>query len=320
MSKYITILLALGLGFGIIAHGQVAKKPSIMVVPSDNWCTQNNFMQSYEVYGSTMSVPDYRKALQNSSDLLLVISTINKMFIDRGFPLKVLERQLKSLEEQQARDAMTMSKTGAALNQSPVDALKNVAKADIILQMGYSINQNGPEKSVTLILSGYDAYTDKSIAEGSGTGDPSFAAELPILLEEAVLNYIDGFTGQLQGHFDRIVAEGREIRVDVRTWDSWEYDLEEELGDDELSYEIEDWFYENTVNGVFSVVDQSANMMRIEDVRIPLFITDDKGREKAVDARRWAKGLQKWLRNEYEIEAKVEGLGLGKVQVTLGEK
>ena len=60
-----------------------------------------------------MSVPDYRKALQNSSDLLLVISTINKMFIDRGFPLKVLERQLKSLEEQQARDAMTMSKSGA---------------------------------------------------------------------------------------------------------------------------------------------------------------------------------------------------------------
>ena len=33
MSKYNTILLALGLGFGIIAHGQVAKKPSIMVVP-----------------------------------------------------------------------------------------------------------------------------------------------------------------------------------------------------------------------------------------------------------------------------------------------
>ena len=79
---------------------------------------------------------------------------------------------------------------------------------------------------------------------------------------------------------------------DVRTWDSWEYDLEEELGDDELGYEIEDWFYENTVNGVFSVVDQSANMMRIEEVRIPLFITDDKGREKAVDARRWAKGCR----------------------------
>ena len=166
-----------------------------------------------------------------------------------------------------------------------MDALKNVAKADIILQMGYSINQNGPEKSVTLILSGYDAYTDKSIAEDQALG-PSFAAELPILLEEAVLNYIDGFTGQLQSHFDRTVAEGREIRVDVRTWDSWEYDLEEELGDDELGYEIEDWFYENTVNGVFSVVDQSANMMRIEEVRIPLFITDDKGREKAVDARR----------------------------------
>ena len=84
MSKYNTILLALGLGFGIIAHGQVAKKPSIMVVPSDNWCTQNNFMQSYEVYGTTMSVPITGKP-RKQLDLLLVISTINKMFMTVDF-------------------------------------------------------------------------------------------------------------------------------------------------------------------------------------------------------------------------------------------
>lgn len=314
-------ILALGLGFGLAAQGQgVAKKPTIMVVPSDNWCKQYGFTQTYEVYGATRELPDFRAALQGSSDLMMVISTINKMFIDRGFPLKNLESELKALEDRQARDAMETSSSGAALNQSPIDALKDVAKADIWIQMTYSVNQNGPEKSITLIMSGLDAYTNKSIAEGSGTGDPSFASELPVLLEEAVLNYIDGFTGQLQGHFDDIVANGREIAVEVRTWDSWEYTLEDELGDDELSYEIEDWFFENTVNGVYSTMDQSANMMRFEQVRIPLFIIDDKGRERAIDARRWAKGLQNWLNEEYEIVAKVEGVGLGKVLVTLGEK
>lgn len=322
MYKYTSILLILGLGLGIVANGQaVAKKPTIMVVPSDNWCKQNGFTQTYEVYGAEREVPDYRAALQGSSDLLIVISTISKMFIDRGFPLKNLESELKALEARQAREAMEMSSSGASLNSSPVDALKDVAKADIWIQMTYSVNQNGPEKSITLIMSGLDAYTNKSIAEGSGTGDPSFASEMPVLLEEAVLNYIDGFTGQLQGHFEDIVANGREIAVEIRTWDSWEYTLEDELGDDELSFEIEDWFFENTVNGAYSTMDQSANMMRMEQVRIPLFVFDERrGKDRAIDARRWAKGLQKWLSEEYDVVAKVESGGLGKVIITLGEK
>ena len=322
MTKYITLLLTLGLTTGLVANGQAAaKKPTIMVVPSDNWCKTNGFTQNYEVYGATRELPDYRAALQGSSDLLIVISTISKMFIDRGFPLKNLEQELKSLEERQAAEAMEMSSSGAMLNSSPVDALKDKAKADIWIQMTYSVNQNGPEKSITLIMTGLDAYTNKSIAEGSGTGDPSFSSEMPVLLEEAVLNYIDGFTGQLQGHFDDIVANGREIAVDIRTWDSWEYTLEDEIGDDELSYEIEDWFFENTVNGQFSVMDQSANIMRLEQVRIPLFIYDERrGRDRAVDARRWAKGLQDWLKDEYEITAKTSLAGLGKVIITIGEK
>lgn len=296
-------------------HAQ-AKKPTIMVVPSDNWCKENGYMLEFETLGGTKSTPDYRAALQGNSDLLLVIAKINELMTTRGFPLKNLESSLKKLETKAAEDEMTMSKGGASLNSSPLDALKMVAKADIWMQMTWTVNQVGPKKSITFILTGLDAYTDKQIAGASGTGEPSFTAELPILLEECVLNHLDNFNNQLMDHFNDMVANGREVAMEIKTWDTWEYDLEEELGDDELQYEIEDWVYENTVNGVFSLMDASEYSMEFEQIRIPLYNEDGR----AIDAKRWAKGLKDFLEDEREVPAKVSLVGLGKVRVILGEQ
>lgn len=294
-----------------------AKKPSIMVVPSDNWCINQGFYTESDIYGTVRKIPNYRQALQESSDLLLVISKINELMSSRGFPLKNLESSLKTLESDAAEDAMLMSKGGGMLNESPIDALKKVAKADIWMQMTWSINAVGPKRSITFNLQGLDAYTDKQVAGASGTGNQSFTAELPILLEEAVLNYLDGFNSQLQSHFDDIFENGREITLVVKTWDTWDYDLEtEDFGDDELGYLIEDWVADNTVEGRFSTETATEYMMKFEQVRIPLF--NEKGR--AIDARRWGKGLSNYLRDDFEIVSKVMTRGLGQVQLVLGEK
>ena len=42
-------------------------------MPSDAWCQKNGFMTTYDNQGTLQSVPDYKKALQNDPDLLLVI-------------------------------------------------------------------------------------------------------------------------------------------------------------------------------------------------------------------------------------------------------
>jgi hypothetical protein len=164
-----------------------AKKPTIMVVPSDVWCNNNGYMMGFDNQGNTVKVPDYRKALQESSDLLLVISKINELMAERGFPLKNLESSLKSLESQSAEDAMLMSKGGGEISETPIDALKAVANADIWIQITWDVNETGPKKSITFNLQGIDAYTDKQIAGASGTGEPSFTAELPVLKMEEKL-------------------------------------------------------------------------------------------------------------------------------------
>lgn len=288
-----------------------------MIVPSDVWCNTNGYMMEFDNQGKIVKVPDYKKALQENADLLLVISKINELMADRGFPLKNLESSLKTLESEAAEDAMLTSKGGGEVNESPIDKLKKVAKADIWMQMTWTVNTTGPKKSITFNLQGLDAYTDKQIAGASGTGEPSFTAELPVLLEEAVLAHLDNFNVQLQNHFDDMFTNGREIILRIKTWNTWEYDLEsEDFGDDELSSLIEKWVTDNTVQGRFNTTDATENMMLFEQVRIPLF--DEAG--KAIDARKWANGLRKYLKDTYQIESKLMMKGLGQAQLVLGEK
>ena len=296
-----------------------AKKPTIMVVPSDNWCVQNGYTQKFDNMGTEMTLPDYRAALQQNSDLLLAISKINEMMAERGFPLKNLESSLKTLMNQEAEDAMLTNKEGGGVAESPIDKLKKVAKADIWMQLTYTVNQVGPKRSLTFNLQGLDAYTDKQIAGASGTSEPSFTSELAILIEQAVLMHIDNFNAQLQSHFDDIFANGREIVVRIKTWDDAGFDLEEEFDGDELGMLIEDWMSDNTVHGRFNTTDATENMMLFEQVRIPLEMEED-GKVRQVDARRWVNGLRKYLKSEYDIESKLMMQGLGQAQLVIGAK
>lgn len=322
MKKTIAIicsLIVLGYSFG---YGQ-AKKPTLMVVPSDVLCNQNGWMMEFDDQGTTVKIPDYKKAFQESTYLLLVISKINGMMAERGFPLKNMESAIKTLESNSAEDDMMTSKeSGMGASESPIDKLKKVAKADIILQLTLSLNETGPKKSVTFNLQGIDSYTDKQIATAAGTGAPSFSAEIPVLLEEAVLSHMDNFCATLQTYFDDLFTNGREVIVRIKKWDDWDEDLESEFGPDseELSTIIEDWMAKNTVNGRFNTTDATENMMLFEQVRIPMYY-EKNGSQRAMDTRTFVKELSKFLKSEpYNIENKVTTKGLGRATIYLGGK
>lgn len=294
-----------------------AKKPTIMVVPSDVLCNMNGYMMEFNNQGTIVKIPDYKKAFQENANLLTVISKINGLMAERGFPLKNMESAIKSLESESAENAMLSSKSGAGVTENPIDKLKKVAKADIIMQLTIKLNTVGPKKSVTFTLQGLDAYTDKEIATATGTGAPSFSAELPVLLEEAVLAHIDNFNNSLQKHFDDMFENGREVLVRIKKFDSWPDDFEKEYNGKELGTIIEDWMAANTVKGRFSTTDATENMMLFEQVRIPLY--DATG--KASDARGFLKGLQTYLKAApYNITSKLMTKGLGQAVLVLGEK
>ncbi|MFS4456357.1 DUF6175 family protein [Maribacter sp. 2304DJ31-5] len=295
-----------------IGRAQNAKKPTLMVVPSDAWCIKNGYVQEYDNQGIITKVPDYKKALQENTDLLLMISKLNGLMAERQFPLKNLETVLKGLENSRGLNIVRTSKdTGASVSESLVDQIIKTAKADIIIQLTWTVNKLGPKRSITYNLQGLDSYTYKQIATAAATGAPSFSVELPVLLEEAVLENMEDFIYTLQEHFEDMFANGREVTLQILTWEDWEGNL------DDLSFEIEDWLDEKTVEGRFSTTDVTDTYALFEQVRMPLF--NEKGR--AMAARNFFRGLSKKLSSPaHNIPNKLATEGLGKVTIILGGK
>ncbi len=302
-----------------------AKKPKIMVVPSDQWCNQNGYITEYESQGTKIKVPDYKTALQESYELNQVISKIGELMAERGFPLVDLGATLKKIDKDNAHVAMMTNKYGASVAESPIDILNRTAKADIILKLSWKVNRTGPKKSVSFNLQGLDAYTSKQVSAASGTGEPSYSAELPVLLEEAVLSHLDNFNNGLQTHFDNLFEQGREGALVVYVWGDAPYDLESEYVFKGKAAELKTiinryWMPRNCKNGRFSQDEASANVQKFSQVRIPLYGDDGWGGQIAMDFNMFGENLAQFLDDEFAIEAKVVPIGLGQVNLYLGGK
>ena len=317
MKKLHLLIIVLGLFVSTNTLFGQAKKPTIMILPSDNWCTQRYFMTEFDNQGTKQKVPNYKQAFQEDTELGQVISEIGSLMIDRGFPLKDAEQELKTIEARNAEDNMTSSKTsGSSISENPLDILKKRAKADIIIQIWWKVNKVDDQKSVSFILEAFDAYTSKRIASSTGSCTPSNEI-IPVQLEKAILANIDPFSAQLQSHYDNMLTIGREIVLTIKLWDNWENDLETEFNGEELTDIIDDWMAKNTVSGRYNMTDATQNIIRFEQVRIPMY----NNKERAIDARGFAKELRKFLKADpYLIESKLMTRGLGEAIIVLGEK
>lgn len=298
-----------------LSFGQ-AKKPTLMVVPADNWCIANNYVDKINDQGTVKDVPNYKRALQNSSECYNVITKINTLMSDRSFPLKDLSSVLKSMANNTVMDIVTTSSSGAELAESTLDLIKRNSNADIILELNWQVNTVGPKKSITYSLAAKDSYTDKQIAGAQGTGSPSFSADLPVLLEEAVVANMDNFCAQLQAHFDDMMENGREVTMEVKVVeDGSGINLASEYEGEELTDIIDDWVSDNSVNHRYNLSQGSNNFLKFEQIRIPLFQAN--GRPN--DTRRWTRDLSKFLTTKYQISSKVDIRGLGKAVLLIGE-
>jgi hypothetical protein len=319
MYKYIGLIFIIAIVsvFNIEGFCQ-AKKPTLMILPSDNWCNQRYFMIEFDNQGTKQKVPNYKQAFQEDTEIGQVISKIGALMIDRGFPLKDAEQELKNIEMRNAEDNMTSSNTsGSSISESPLDILKKRAKADIIIQIWWKVNKTGEGKSVSFVLEAFDAYSSKRIASSSGNGDPSNDEIVPELLQQALLANIDPFVNQLQSHFTDMFTNGREIILTIKKWNSWDKTLEDEINGKEIIDHINNWMQKNTVQGRFNMTDATENMIRFEQVRIPLY---DKNNQD-LDARQFAKDLQKYLKSSpFNFEVKLMTRGLGEAILVLGEK
>lgn len=314
-----TILLSVCTIMGYAQTGQVkAKKPRIMVRPAETWCTANGYMQQNDDQGTVVLTPNYEIALQTSQDLNLAISKIEGQMNERGYSTVNFLTSIRGVKAQAGRNSGMVSKTtGSSLAVSFMDEINKQAKADIFFDVDWKVSTTGPKRTVSYTLNAYDAYTYNSIASVSGSGQPSFSAEVPILVEEAILTNMDTFLAQLQQYFDDCLQNGRGIALVVNCFDDGSgLDMEKEYNGKELREIIEDWVADNSIGRSYNLVDDTETSMTFQDVKIALF--DE--RERPQDAGTFGRELRKYL-TSLGIPSKQGGSRtLGRFELIIGEK
>ena len=56
----------------IFSYSQV-KKPTLMILPSDNWCVQRFFITEFDNQGTKIKVPNYKQAFQEDAETIKII-------------------------------------------------------------------------------------------------------------------------------------------------------------------------------------------------------------------------------------------------------
>ena len=299
----------------LCVFAQTAKKPTIMVIPSDHWCTSRYFTKVMDNQGKKVTINDYEAAFREDAELYSVAAKIGEIMAADGYPVKDYMQEYKSLMDEQTEEEVTMNSMGSMIEETPLDMLRSRVKYDIELRVDWTINKEGKGHSISVNIAAIDTYSNKQVAAANGT---SKAGDMIIarLIDGALEKQMKNFATQLNTHFNDIQQNGREITLQIRTWDSGYVTLEDENEDgDELIDVISEWVEENTVNGAFNLASNTETRAKFEQVRIPMF--NEKGR--AMDARMFATQLRKHLKSQ-GFDSKVMNKGLGEAVIVIGEK
>ena len=256
-----------------ISYGQDAKtnaviQPKIMVVPFTT---------------GDQSMAD---ELKNNSTNRLAMSLIKEGFDQRGFPTVDLNAKLNML----ANDRVMELENQASFKQEVIE----LSGADIYVQTETTINRSSGGNSVTVILTGYDAFTGVSLANKSSVSPKFYTDSYEKLVQKAVEPIVDDFLNMIQSKFDDIKSNGRMIAMNITCDQDAEKNLDFEFNDSEyLSDKITSWLENNAYNSYFHIQGVTATKMIIDEIRVPLL--DDKGKNYRVS--KFVNSFRKFLKS-----------------------
>lgn len=318
MKKLISLLVFIAFFTGI-AMSQ-AKKPKLMIIPSRTWFTQNNFMTEYtDISGNVQKTPDFQAAFDNNAEISMIIGAMQDFMTNEGYKVEDLKSSLAKIQNRSARDNMTTA--GGGLQQSPIDMLNKTAKADINVELFYTIKKDGPYKYIEFNVSAVDAYSNTPVSTGNiGRGTSASSTDLVNQLEEAVLSFKDKFISDMDRYYERLFENGRQIVVRCTLAENSGTNYEQEYNDEELGQLIENWVSDNAMKSNYSLSDKTENELFFDDVRIPMTYVDKNGNTKGTDANWFAGNLRKYIESITGEKCKVDFIGLGEINIILGGK
>lgn len=299
-----TMLMIVGSSFA----QKMMTPPHVMVVPDLIYCKSHGFTQQFNNNGITEIIPDYERALSEDPSLHAVLTQIAQLITDRNSDIVIVDI-IEAINNAKADRAMAAANAGDESESVDESIIRN-SEADILVKVQFDLVKNGPQYSVSYVLNGTDAYTNRNFAPVSGLGKPSTSANPVALLREAVFENMEAFTGKLLSYYTSMVTKGRMVAFEIKTTSSTSVTMNSKVGQYTLREQIEDFLYDNSVDGNGLERVQSGNtFLRYQGVYVPL-ISTIRGRQRKQGAKDVAQKLVNYLEsNGVTAEYKIRGLG-----------
>lgn len=301
----------------IIGDGLAQKAmtpPHVMIVPDLIYCKSHGFTQQFNNNGILEIVPDYERALSEDPSLHAVLTQIAQLIMEADAQRKIVIVDLiEAINNAKADAAMATANTGNEIESIDEAIIRN-SEADILVKVQFDLVKNGPEYRVSYVLNGTDAYTNRNFAPVSGLGKGSTSANPVVLLREAVFENMAPFTASLYKFYENMLENGRMVALEIKTTSTSSVNMNSKVGEYTLREQIEDFIYDNAVDGNGTERVQSGNtFMRYQGVYIPLQTTI-RGRLRKQGAKDIAQKLVNFL-EEKGVTADYKVRGLGKVNI-----
>lgn len=299
--------------FGFNGMSQVAKKPTIMIVPASDWCLRNG-------YTDESGRCDYRKAL-NNTDMLSAIASMGDLMAGENYPMLSLEQSLSDIDTEEVYSMLLTSKDDGSIIETETDRLSRCGSADILLSMSLDQVKNGPNKCIEFRVTSTDAASGK-ILHGDVGRSRNSSASAGMLVKESMHDLMPTFYDKINRHFENMNNEGREGSIVFFIAEDCPLHMESivsaEGEEGELAEYIEYWLDEHCVKGAHSQPQKTRTRLAFNQVKMPLFGKGKFGNKpKALDASSFIKGMEKDLAS-FGVSMSTTPIGIGKVLVTLG--
>lgn len=285
--------------------------PSIMVLPSDNLLEEFGALRCLQVDGRNFVLRDYQKYLLANNDNIILISDIQKQFIDQNFPINDLEQTLKQLNTQEATDMAD------DLERDAKTLLLTTAAPDIILELDYKskldlASHSVKERWVDYTLRAIDTYTNKvvgSVNENGMQGEDALK-----LIKDNLSKKMSLFANDIQKYFSDILTRGREVTVRIAVSKGSNTHLtDENVEGDTYADWIIDYMKTKTVKGAYKLQRNTNDELYFVNVRIPL-LNDDGTQYGVYD---WTRDFCKAIRKNLGVKATNKAQGLGEILITI---
>lgn len=299
-----TALLAMASGFA----QKAMTPPHVMVVPDLIYCKSHGYVVQYNNNGIQETVPDYERALSEDPSLHSALTQIAQLITDRNGDIVIVDL-IEAINNAKADAAMAAANAGDD-SESVDEAIIRNSEADILVKVQFDLLKNGPQYQVSYTLTGTDAYTNRMFAPIEGMGAPSTSANPVVLLREAVYSNMDAFLSKMLSYYSTMLTKGRMVAFEIKTSSTSGINMNSKVGQYTLREQIEDFLYDNSVDGNGLERVQSGNtFLRYQGVYIPITATI-RGRQRKQGAKDVAQKLVNFLeQNSVNADYKIRGLG-----------